>query len=57
MQWLVTPSLHVIPLGDLREHEVTENCWCKPTVDDLNVCKHNSLDQREKYESGELRLH
>ncbi len=50
-------SWHVYPVNDLREHE-TEGvpCWCNPTYDeedDLYI--HNALDQREKYESGELK--
>ncbi len=48
---------HVYPLNDLREHD-TENglsCWCHPQ-EDKGVIIHNSLDNREKYESGELKL-
>jgi hypothetical protein len=50
--------VHVVPLNDLREHEVSVGCWCHPTPleDDPSVYVHHSLDGREKYESGELRL-
>lgn len=46
---------HVIPMNDLREHEFSEECWCKPVEDDdcINVYVHNSLDGREKFETGE----
>jgi hypothetical protein len=49
---------HVIPLADLREHEVSVDCWCCPTEDDeeLGYWVHHALDQREKYENGELKL-
>lgn len=44
--------LHVIPLGDLREHSAACDCWCRPQADDekLDVWIHNSLDRRELYE-------
>ena len=25
-------DFHVLPVGDLREHEETRTCWCKPDV-------------------------
>lgn len=51
--------IHVVPLNDLREHEASITCWCHPTQDEEEpfVIIHNALDQREKYESGELRMH
>lgn len=48
--------IHVIPINDLREHLESEKCWCKPDLDE-NVCVHHSMDQREKYETGELKYH
>ena len=47
-------DIHVIPLNDLREHEETEHCWCKPLRDDeeQRVVIHNALDGREWYENG-----
>jgi len=49
---------HVYPVDDLREHETDgETCWCNPTCDEDGICVHNSLDQREKYETGELKEH
>jgi hypothetical protein len=42
---------HVVPIDDLREHEDTPTCWCKPTpCEDEVVYTHHSLDQREKSE-------
>jgi hypothetical protein len=51
--------IHVVPLNDLREHVPQTDCWCNPTPDmeEPSVILHHSLDQREKYESGELRAH
>ena len=42
---------HVVPTNDLREHEMTAQCWCRPTVDEY-VIIHNSMDERESYEQG-----
>lgn len=51
------PGIHVIPLGDWREHLVTWACWCAPERDSLepDVWVHRAMDQRERYASGELR--
>jgi hypothetical protein len=54
-EWLAqivggTPT--VSPIGDLREHVMSERCWCKPFWDG-NVLVHNSADQREKFETGQ----
>jgi hypothetical protein len=51
--------IHVVPLNDLREHTPRIDCWCRPTPDmeEPFVILHHSLDQREKYESGELKEH
>lgn len=48
-------NLHVVPENDLREHEISERCWCRPQRDDEapNVIVHNSMDGREFYETGE----
>jgi len=46
--------MHVIPVNDLREHEASADCWCKPTPDeDHDFFVHHSLDGREAYETGE----
>lgn len=49
--------LHVIPNNDLREHEATIRCFCKPTEDDdtPGLWIHHALDRRELYETGELK--
>ena len=40
---------HVVPVGDLREHESLPSCWCKPRQDEDEplVWVHNSMDRRE----------
>lgn len=55
-----TWPIHVVPLGDFREHTVNEPCWCNPTLDtgeewghDI-VFVHHSMDKREEYEQGRL---
>lgn len=49
--------IHVIPLGDLREHQASQSCWCHPDLDDEgglegNIWLHHALDGRESYEEG-----
>ena len=48
---------HVIPVFDLREHEDSADCWCKPKQDDENLSLwiHNAMDEREYFERGERR--
>jgi hypothetical protein len=47
---------HVIPVSDLRPHDHTGACWCrpKPDTEDPDVIVHNSLDRREMVERGEV---
>lgn len=47
-------EFHVLPANDLREHEETLECWCKPTPDaeEPAVLIHHSMDKREEYEQG-----
>jgi hypothetical protein len=44
---------HVMPMGDLRDHMDSPDCWCKPTQDedDPQVYIHHALDQRERFET------
>ena len=49
-------GLHVVPINDLREHELSGACWCSPKLDDEGsepIWIHNSLDGREAFETGE----
>lgn len=48
-------DFHVVPVDDLREHELAPSCWCTPLRDAIapKVISHNALDQREKFETGE----
>lgn len=47
---------HVIPVNDLREHSTDKPCWCRPKEDEHGVIVHNSMDGREKFETGERKL-
>lgn len=42
---------HVLPLGDLRDHIETRDCWCRPElIEDQAggfIAVHNSMDRRE----------
>lgn len=41
-------DLHVVPLDDLREHEASPDCWCKPVALDYDrIWVHPSMDRRE----------
>ena len=44
---------HVVPVGDLRDHDTDKPCWCKAIEDENGVVVHNSMDGREKFETGE----
>ena len=46
---------HVVPLNDLREHitDIDVPCWCSPTVNEDGIIIHNSMDGRERFETGE----
>lgn len=50
---------HIIPIGDLKEHELTVHCWCCPTEDDEepSILLHHAADGRESYEDGTRRPH
>lgn len=57
----LTDTWHVVPMNDLRDHEPSANCWCRPTLrddeeTDGDVYIHHSLDGRELYETGERKL-
>lgn len=58
MTWIIASTdqeTHVLPVDDLRPHDFTSQCWCRPVEvdDEPDVWAHNSLDGREDYESGE----
>lgn len=45
-------DLHCLPLNDLREHEQSSDCWCRPVeIFDASmhapVFVHDSMDGRE----------
>ncbi len=52
-----TRHFHIVPIGDLRDHEADPACWCSPTEDpdDLGIWVHNAMDRREEYERGRMR--
>lgn len=58
MAWLLASTdteIHVTPVDDLRPHDYTSKCWCRPDEDptEPDVWFHNSLDGREAFETGE----
>ena len=59
MSWLAeildNGERHVSPIDDLRPHEKSETCWCHP-FRDCEVIVHNSMDRREEYERGRLKM-
>jgi hypothetical protein len=46
---------HIVPAGDLRDHDTSVACWCRPFRDEEchSLIIHNSMDGRELYERGE----
>lgn len=58
----MTMDHHIYPENDLRDH-ITDiklgMCWCKPEVEyegAETIYIHNSMDGREKYETGERKF-
>jgi hypothetical protein len=48
-------AIHVVPLNDWREHELSKACWCRPVKDqEEDIWIHNAMDGREAFETGEL---
>lgn len=48
---------HVVPINDLKEHDLSSDCWCRPGTDGdyENIYIHNSMDGREhSVEKGRL---
>lgn len=48
-----TADVHIVPLGDLQDHEETRDCWCTPRLEsegDTTIVVHHALDGRELIE-------
>jgi hypothetical protein len=45
-------EVHVTPSWDTRPHTLSEDCGCRPHLDQYLQRMHNSFDGREKYERG-----
>jgi dihydroorotase len=58
VHWNETVTVkHLVPCGDLRQHQLDPSCWCKP-VEDAETADfwiHNSADRRELFETGAAR--
>lgn len=52
-----TVHFHIVPAGDLRDHEAHPSCWCQPTEDedDPGIWAHKAMDKREEYELGRMK--
>ena len=55
LQWLVKDrkDIHVLPIGDLREHVEARECWCRPRLTEESgsvIVSHNAADGRELVE-------
>lgn len=49
---------HVIPLGDLVEHQIHAKCWCCPTLDaDSDSLIHHPADFRDEFDEWEIAEH
>jgi hypothetical protein len=47
-----TGERHALPIDDLRPHDESAGCWCRPFLDG-EVLVHNAMDSREQVERGE----
>lgn len=44
---------HIVPVDDLRPHELASDCWCRPDLDEEDwIATHHSADFREDFETG-----
>lgn len=43
---------HIWPINDIRKHQQSAHCWCKPTCD-TELIIHNAADGREFFEEEE----
>lgn len=48
-------DVHIVPEGDLKEHQETRSCWCDPRLiqegkEDNVIVVHASMDGRELIE-------
>jgi hypothetical protein len=55
----VGDDIHILPVGDLRNHDEARSCWCGPQIEqDDNgrwlVVVHHSMDGRELIEQHGL---
>lgn len=52
--WSIYKQVHIVPDDDVKVHDATGKCWCKPEikwVGKLMKVIHNALDGREEAES------
>ena len=52
-------DIHVLPIRDLREHEETRHCWCRPRVEEGDVdadkqCRNNAIVIHSSEDGREL---
>ena len=58
----IDKPFHVLPVNDLKAHDMSAGCWCRPRLDEgivqeeeREVYVHNSYDRREHtYERGHV---
>lgn len=52
-----TNHFHIVPAGDLRDHEADPSCWCLPVEDDDDpgIWVHHAMDRREDRERDRMR--
>lgn len=47
----ILQEVHVVPMNDLREHDLNWDCWCSPDIElekgPLPIMIHHSKDKRE----------
>jgi protein-arginine kinase activator protein McsA len=49
-------KIHITPINDLKKHEDSVNCHCKPKTEYINdtlLIIHNSYDKRENLEKAQ----
>lgn len=53
--------IHLLPVNDLREHDMDDECWCEPSsepqTDGSFVMLHYAVHGRDDYEDGRRKAH
>lgn len=50
-------NVQLVPTWDWRPHYASQECPCRPVLDEDGLLVHNAFDGRERYEQGDALPH